>query len=62
MTIAGIHGSTAAEISDITLDSRQVKAGSMFAAIKGTVTDGHQYIAKALELGAAAILCGAATR
>ena len=29
----------------------------MFVAIKGTVTDGHQYIDKAIELGAAAVLC-----
>ena len=34
-----------------------MKAGHLFAAIKGTQTDGHQYIAKAIEQGAAAILC-----
>ena len=37
-------------------DSRKVKAGSLFVAIKGFRSDGHQYITKALELGAAAVL------
>jgi len=45
------------DIVDVDIDSRQVKPGHLFVAIKGTQTDGHQYIAKAIELGAAAILC-----
>ena len=45
------------DIVDVDIDSRQVKPGHLFVAIKGTQTDGHQYIAKAIELGASAILC-----
>jgi UDP-N-acetylmuramoyl-L-alanyl-D-glutamate--2,6-diaminopimelate ligase len=44
-------------ISDITFDSRQVKKGSCFVAIRGTQVDGHEYIDKALELGASVIVC-----
>lgn len=44
-------------ISDITFDSRQIKKGSCFVAIRGTQVDGHEYIDKALELGASVIIC-----
>ncbi len=45
------------EILGVDFDSRQVKEGHVFVAIKGVVTDGHIYIPKAVELGAAAIVC-----
>ena len=45
------------EISDISYDSRKVKPGDLFVAIKGLSSDGHKYIPKALENGATAILC-----
>lgn len=41
----------------ITGDSREVKDGYLYAAIKGTVNDGHQYIGNAIESGAIMILC-----
>lgn len=44
-------------ISDITFDSRKVTDGSLFIAVRGTQTDGHHFISKAIELGARAILC-----
>ena len=44
-------------ITGVDIDSRRVSAGHLFVAIRGTQTDGHQYIAKAVEQGAAAILC-----
>ncbi len=44
-------------ITGITFDSREVKEGFAFVAIKGIVTDGHLYIPKAVELGAAAVIC-----
>lgn len=47
------------DISDLTLDSRQVKANDVFIAIKGTHLDGRQYIASAIAKGAAAILIDA---
>jgi UDP-N-acetylmuramoyl-L-alanyl-D-glutamate--2,6-diaminopimelate ligase len=44
-------------IKDITMDSRKIKAGSLFVAIKGTQTDGHEYIASAFEQGAVGVVC-----
>lgn len=51
-----VTGSLDVEISGIETDSRQVKEGNLFVAIKGTQTDGHAYIDKAVLNGAAAIL------
>ena len=48
-----------AMVNDITFDSRQVKKDSCFVAIRGTQVDGHEYIDKAIELGASVIVCEA---
>ena len=53
----GIQGNTDIDISGINIDSRRVENGHLFVAMKGTQTDGHKYIPKAMELGTAAILC-----
>ncbi|MBK8443008.1 MAG: UDP-N-acetylmuramoyl-L-alanyl-D-glutamate--2,6-diaminopimelate ligase [Sphingobacteriales bacterium] len=45
------------QIHQITADSRQVGKSSIFVAIKGTQSDGHQYINKAVDQGAVAIVC-----
>ncbi|MFT5704023.1 MAG: UDP-N-acetylmuramoyl-L-alanyl-D-glutamate--2,6-diaminopimelate ligase [Rickettsiales bacterium] len=45
------------KISSIELDSRLVKNGSIFFALKGLVTDGEKFIDSALEKGAIAIIC-----
>lgn len=50
-------GSTALPIAEIQFDSRAVRKDTLFVAIKGTQTDGHLYIDKAIELGATAIIC-----
>ena len=50
-------GNTEVEITGVNIDSRRIEAGHLFVAIPGTQTDGHKYIPKAIELGAAAILC-----
>lgn len=47
------------EISALQLDSRKVQAQQLFVAIKGTHLDGRQYIANAIEKGAAAVLVDA---
>ena len=52
-----VAGSTAVDITGINIDSRKIMPGHLFVAIKGTQTDGHQYIEKAIQSGAAAILC-----
>ena len=55
--LLAVIGGTDVDITGVNIDSRRVVAGNLFVAIKGTVTDGHKYIEKAIELGAAAILC-----
>ncbi len=52
-----VHGSTDVEVKDVQIDSRNVKDGTVFVAISGEKTDGHKFIDKAIELGAAAIVC-----
>ena len=52
-----IIGDTDVEVTGIKIDSRQIQPGYLFVAIKGTQTDGHRFIPKALELGAKAVLC-----
>lgn len=52
-----IVGDTEIEITGIEIDSRLIKSGNMFIAMRGTQVDGHTYIAKAIELGAKAIVC-----
>lgn len=50
-------GSEETEISGVAIDSRKVTKGGLFVAMKGTQVDGHKFIPKAIERGAAAILC-----
>jgi len=55
--VSRIVGSPDVEVVDIQLDSRKCKAGTMFFAIKGTVSDGHAYIDSAIERGASVVVC-----
>jgi len=52
-----VHGSTNIACTSITFDSRKVTKDSLFVAIKGTQSDGHNYISRAIESGAIAIVC-----
>jgi UDP-N-acetylmuramoyl-L-alanyl-D-glutamate--2,6-diaminopimelate ligase len=52
-----IHGTTQREITELVIDSRKVVTGALFVAVRGSATDGHQYIAQAEKLGAVAIVC-----
>lgn len=52
-----IIGSTEAEVTGINIDSRRIERGHLFVAMRGTQVDGHQFIPKAIEQGATAILC-----
>lgn len=52
-----IAGSTELKINKLTLDSRKSEEGTLFAALRGTLTDGHAFISKAIDNGASAILC-----
>ena len=51
-----VQGAQDIEITDIAIDSRQVKDGTLFIAVPGTQVDGHQFIPKAVEQGAAAVV------
>ena len=54
---ASIVGSTDIDITGVNIDSRRIKDGHLFVAMKGTQVDGHQFIPKAIQLGAKAVLC-----
>lgn len=58
--ISAVHGSYGypadVEISDISTDTRTIKPGSLFIALKGENFDGHNFAAKAMELGAEAVV------
>lgn len=57
LEVKQIIGSLDIKIATIELDSRKVQENTLFIAIKGTATDGHSYIASALENGASAVIC-----
>lgn len=50
-------GSTDLIVKEVHFDSRKVSEQTLFVALKGTVADGHNYINKAIALGATAIVC-----
>ena len=52
-----IIGNQEIDITGVNIDSRKIEKSHLFVAIKGTQTDGHRFIPKALELGAVAVLC-----
>ncbi len=54
--ITGTMGDMLAEITSISFDSRTIKPGSLFIAVRGTQSDGHAFIDSALEKGATAIV------
>ncbi len=57
VSLTELHGDREREISSLAFDSRRVKKGGLFIAIKGLNVDGHDYIETAIDLGAVAILC-----
>ena len=57
INIIETKGSLNQEIQGIHIDSRKIESGHLFVAVKGTQTDGHAYINKAIEKGASAIVC-----
>ncbi len=52
-----IVGDVETEITGVNIDSRRIKEGHLFIAMRGTQVDGHKFIPKAIELGARAVLC-----
>jgi UDP-N-acetylmuramoyl-L-alanyl-D-glutamate--2,6-diaminopimelate ligase len=57
VAIEAIKGSTDIVIGKIDFDSRKIEKNDLFVAIRGTISDGHDYISKAIDLGASAIIC-----
>jgi UDP-N-acetylmuramoyl-L-alanyl-D-glutamate--2,6-diaminopimelate ligase len=57
VVVNAIQGNTLIKVNAIVFDSRNVQKNCLFAAQKGLLFDGHQFIDKAIELGAVAILC-----
>ena len=57
LNIEEVRGNTNISLSDITFDSRKAAPGMLFVAVRGTKTDGHDYISPALAAGSAAVVC-----
>lgn len=56
-SIEAVKGSTDINIAKIEFDSRLIGKGDAFVAIRGTQSDGHDFIEKAISLGAVAVVC-----
>lgn len=57
VAIEAVKGPTDITINKIEFDSRKIELNDVFVAIKGSLSDGHTFIDKALELGATAVIC-----
>ncbi|SOC78747.1 UDP-N-acetylmuramoylalanyl-D-glutamate--2,6-diaminopimelate ligase [Salinimicrobium sediminis] len=57
VSLEAVVGNTTLAVNDIHFDSRKVGFNDVFVAVRGTQTDGHEYINKAVEQGALAIVC-----
>ncbi|WP_026704038.1 UDP-N-acetylmuramoyl-L-alanyl-D-glutamate--2,6-diaminopimelate ligase [Flavobacterium soli] len=57
VAIESVHGTTETAVNKIEFDSRKIEENDVFVAIRGTVSDGHDFIEKAINLGAIAIVC-----
>ena len=55
--LVNVIGKTNVAIEKVSFDSRQVSKFTAFVAVRGTQTDGHEYINTAIEKGATAIIC-----
>lgn len=57
VAIEAVHGSTDVAIEKMKFDSRKVSENDVFIAIRGTISDGHEFIETAINKGAIAIIC-----
>lgn len=57
VTINAVVGSTSVQVNEIHFDSRNISKNDVFVAIKGTLSDGHQFIETAIDNGAKVIVC-----
>ncbi len=59
VTLNAVVGNTNISVGAINFDSRKVGPNNIFVAVKGTVSDGHDYVDVAIKQGAVAIICEA---
>jgi UDP-N-acetylmuramoyl-L-alanyl-D-glutamate--2,6-diaminopimelate ligase len=57
VSLTSSYGNMHVEVSNLCFDSRKVTPGTLFVAVRGTQSDGHAYIEKAVEQGAVAVVC-----
>lgn len=57
VSLQQVVGSTAVEVNQLQMDSRKVKSGDCFIAIRGTAVDAHRFIPQCVEQGATVIVC-----
>ncbi len=57
VAIEAVYGSTELEVNNIQFDSRKIESNDVFIAIRGTVSNGHDFIEKSIGLGAQVIVC-----
>jgi UDP-N-acetylmuramoyl-L-alanyl-D-glutamate--2,6-diaminopimelate ligase len=57
VSLTSTYGNMNTEVKGLCADSRKAQEGSLFVAVKGTLSDGHDYISKAIDLGATAVVC-----
>lgn len=57
VNVLEVKGELTKDIKGVNIDSRLIGEGHLFIAVKGTQADGHNYIGKAIELGAVAVVC-----
>lgn len=57
VSLSAVSGDTNVMVNNVHFDSRKVEMDDVFVAVRGTVTDGHEYIQKAVDSGARAIVC-----
>lgn len=57
VAIEAVKGSTEIDVNKIEFDSRKVQVNDVFVAIRGTISNGHDFIEKAINLGAVVIIC-----
>jgi len=57
VAIESVTGSTEIAINQLHFDSRKIEQNDVFVAIRGTISDGHDFIEKAIGLGATVVIC-----
>ncbi|MCK0161817.1 UDP-N-acetylmuramoyl-L-alanyl-D-glutamate--2,6-diaminopimelate ligase [Allomuricauda sp. F6463D] len=59
VSLSAVSGDTNVMVNNVHFDSRKMEMDDVFVAVRGTITDGHNYIQKAVDSGAKAIVCEA---